>query len=363
MDLKDLLRKNVRDFISYTPGEQPSDGDWIKLNTNENPYPPVPEIMEDIKNSINETLRKYPDPMAYQLREMIVSKVLKDKYNITDVDSIFIGSGSDEVLDVIFKTFIDENDEIILYKPSYGMYKVLSDLYNGKIIEITLNENFCIPQTEMDLKGKLFIINSPNNPTGNSFSNDNIYKVCKNFPGIVVVDEAYADFSNTSALSLLKEFNNLIITRTFSKSFSLASLRIAFAVANPLIVKELNKVKLPYNTSYISQIAAIYCLKHINKILPRTQKIIAQREYVIKQLNKNTKIKAWPSDSNFILIEFPNEKLALNTFEALKKEKILVRFFNKNGLRKYIRVSIGTKEENFIFLKTFNQISEKFINS
>ncbi len=363
MNLKNLVRKNVVNFTPYTSGEQPSNGDWIKLNSNENPYPPISEIMEDLKNAINDNLRKYPDPLATQVRKLLISNFLKKKYNITNPDSIFIGNGSDDILEVIFKTFIDVNDGVVFFNPSYAMYPVLTDLYNGKAIKIDLDENFDIPDSKLDLKGKLFIINSPNNPSGKSFSNETILKLSKNFPGIIIIDEAYADFSKQSALSIASRIDNMIVIRTFSKSFSLASLRMAFAVANPDIVQELNKVKLPFNTNYMAQAAAISCLKNIDKIFSRNNQIIEQREFLIHELNKFEGIKVFPSDANFVLIKFSDEEEAKKYLNELKNQKILVRYFNKNGLKSYIRVTIGKKEENLIFLKAFNQIYNKSLNN
>ncbi len=361
MNLKKLIRNNILDFAAYTPGEQPIEKGWIKLNTNENPYPPIPEVMEDLTKAINDNLRKYPDPRAVQLRKILIEQFLKDKYKIDNLEAILIGNGSDEILDIIFKAFIEKNDEIVFFNPSYGMYKVLTALYEGKAQEIKLNEDFSIPRFAFDVQGKLLIINSPNNPNGKSYSNELIETFCENFSGIVLVDEAYADFSNTTALSILPDFENLIVIRTFSKSFSLASMRIGYAVAHPSIINELNKVKLPYNTSYIAQVAAISCLKNIKKIFSRNEKIIFQREQLINELKKIPSIKVFPSDANFVLIKFPNKNLAKTCHEELKKQKILVRYFNTRELKEYIRISIGTEEKNIFFLDSFNNIIKKVL--
>ncbi|MHA1763242.1 MAG: histidinol-phosphate transaminase [Promethearchaeota archaeon] len=359
MNLKKLIRKNVLDFAAYTPGEQPTEEGWIKLNTNENPYPPIPEVMEDLSIALNDNLRKYPDPLAIKLRKILIEQFLNDKYKIDKVESILIGNGSDEILDIVFKAFVEKNDEIVFFNPSYGMYKVLTALYEGKAHEIKLNEDFSIPRFAFDVKGKLLIINSPNNPNGKSYSNELIEKFCKKFTGIVLVDEAYADFSNITALSILPNFENLIVIRTFSKSFSLASMRIGYAVAHPSIINELNKVKLPYNTSYIAQVAAISCLKNIKKIFSRNEKIIFQREQLINELKKIPSIKVFPSDANFVLIKFPNKNIAKSSHEELKKQKILVRYFNTAELEEYLRISIGREEENIFFLNSFNNIIKK----
>ncbi|MHA1488401.1 MAG: histidinol-phosphate transaminase [Promethearchaeota archaeon] len=359
MDINKLLRKNLKKYSAYEPGEQPKEEGWIKLNTNENPYPPIPEILEDIKKAINDKIRKYPDPTAFEVRKAILNKLLQDKDTLTNRNSICIGNGSDDLLDVIFKVFIDPEDEVILFYPSYGMYRTLATLYNANINEIKLNSDFSLPDSAYSAKGKLMFINSPNNPTGKSFNNDEILNTCNAFPGIVVVDEAYADFSNQTSLSLLKKLKNLIVIRTFSKAFSLASLRFAYALADAKIIKEMNKVKLPYNTNYLAQIAAISCIKHKNKVFKQNQKIIEERRRLSKEFNKYEGISVLPSDANFIFIKFKDKSKTLKFFWDLKEMKILVRHFSKPGLYEYMRITIGTEEENNKLLKAFDDLYNK----
>jgi histidinol-phosphate aminotransferase len=199
-------------------------------------------------------------------------------------------------------------------------------------------------------------INSPNNPNGKSFDKELILTICNNFPGIVIVDEAYADFSKETSLSLLKKVRNLIVIRTFSKSFSLASLRFGYALSDAEIIKELNKVKLPYNTNYIAQVAAISCVKHKNMVFKRNQKIIDERRRLSKELNKFEGISVLPSDANFIFVKFEDKSRTLNYFWELKKMKILVRHFNLPGLYEYLRITIGTEEENDKLIEAFEEI-------
>lgn len=361
MDLNALLRENLKKFTPYESGEQPSEKGWIKLNTNENPYPPIPEILEDIKGAIDDKLRLYPDPTAFELRKEILNVLLRDKETLTNRNSIFIGNGSDEILDVIFKVFIDPNDEIIIFYPSYGLYKVLGTLYNAKIKEIPLNEDFSIPDSTYTAKGKLMFINSPNNPNGKSFGNATILKLCGSFSGIVLVDEAYADFSNQTCLSLLKKVKNLIVIRSFSKSFSIASLRLGFALADPDIIKEMNRVKLPYNTNYLGQIAALSCIKNSKKIFDQNKKIISERQRLSEELDKFNGVSVLPSDANFIFIKFEDKSKTLKFVWDFREMKILVRHFSKPGLYNYIRVTIGTEEDNTKFLDAFKEIANKYL--
>ncbi|MFX0072897.1 MAG: pyridoxal phosphate-dependent aminotransferase, partial [Candidatus Hermodarchaeota archaeon] len=285
MDLNKLMRENLRKYSAYEPFDQPIEDGWVNLNTNENPFPPLPEVLNDIKGAIGEKLRLYPDPTSFELRKEILNVLLRDKDTLTNRNSIFIGNGSDEILDVIFKVFINPGDEIVIFYPTYGLYKALGTLYNAKITEIQLSEDFSIPENVFSAKGKLMIINSPNDPNGKSFGNATILKLCGNFPGIVVVDESYADFSSQTCLSLLKKAKNLIVCRSFSKGFSLASLRLGYALADAEIIKEMNRVKLPYNTNYLGQVAALSCIRHNKKISEQNKKILNERKRLTEELN------------------------------------------------------------------------------
>lgn len=361
MELNKLIRENLRKYSEYEPGEQPTEEGWVILNTNENPFPPIPEIINDIKKAVNEKIRLYPDPTSFDLRKEILNVLLRDKDTLTNRNSIFIGNGSDEILDVIFKVFINTGDEIVIFYPTYGLYKVLATLYNAKINEIQLNEDFSIPDTAFSASGKLMFINSPNDPNGKSFGNATILKLCGSFPGIVVVDEAYADFSTQTCLPLLKKAKNLIVYRSFSKSFSVASLRMGFALADAEIIREMNRVKLPYNTNYLGQIAALSCIKHNKKIFERNNKILKEKTRLTEELNKFNGISVLPSDANFIFVKFDDKSKTLKFVWDLKERKILVRHFSKPGLYNYIRVTIGTEEDNNKFLNAFRTIANKYL--
>ncbi len=363
MDINQLIRSHLRKFDEYIPGEQPSEGGWIKLNANENPYPPIDEILEDIKKSIDERVRLYPDPLAKKLKYKIINQLLKKNDPPSTIESYFIGNGTDEVLEVIFKVFIDVGDEVVFFDPSYGMYETLTDLFGANSIEIKLNSDFSLPESILDIKGKLLFICSPNNPTGNSFENSAILKICKAFSGIVVVDETYCDFTDKTTIPLLKKVENLIITRTFSKSFSLASLRVGYAISNPLIIQKMNQVKLPYNVNYLSQVAAISCIENMSKVFERNKKIIAERKRLSDIIDKYDDINVLPSDANFILVKFKDKSKAIKLFEEMKKSKILIRYFNKSSLNKYVRISIGTEDQNNILLEAIDKIVNNFFKN
>lgn len=363
MDLEKIFRENLKRYTSYETAEIPSGENWLLLNTNENPYPPIPEIVEDLKDAIqnSDILKRYPDPYALEVRKAVLNQLLRDEDTLTNRNTVFVGRDSDGILDMLFKIFIDAGDQVVIFYPTNSIYRSLAMLYNAKISEIKLNEDFSIPEDVYSAKGKLMLINSPNDPNGKSYDNDLILKICQHFPGIVVVDERYADFSQKTCVSLLKSNKNLIVVRSFSKSFSLAAFRIGFALADAQIIKEINKIKLPYNTSYLAQIAAISAIKHRRKVYEQNQIILSERKRLMETLNTYNGVSVEPSDSNFIFIKFTDKSKTLKFIWDLKEVKILTRHFSKPGLYNFIRITIGTKEQNNKFLSEFEKIAKKYL--
>jgi histidinol-phosphate aminotransferase len=363
MEIENLFRESLKKYAVYEPVERLNEEEWIIFNTNENPYPPIPDILEDIKKAIDnsENLNKYPDPLALELRKAILNQLLRDKNTLTNRNTIFIGNGADEIFDTIFKVFIDPEDEIVVFYPTYGIYKVLANLYNAKIKEIKLTEDFSIPDEFFNVNSKLIFINSPNDPNGKSFDNEIIEKICKSCSGIVVVDETYADFGEKTCLSLLKSLDNLIVCRSFSIGFSMASLRIGYALADAKIIKEMNRVKLPFNTSYISQIAALSCIKHRNKVYEQNKKIKSERARLTNELSKYKGISVLPSDANFIFIRYEDQAKTLKFLWDLKELKIIVKHFSMPNLYNYLRITISTAENNNKFLTAFQDIAKKYL--
>lgn len=363
MEIENLFRETLKKYAAYEPVEQINEEGWVILNTNENPYPPILDILKDIKIAIDDSqkLHKYPDPLALEVRKAILNQLLHDKNTLTNRNTVFIGNGTDEIFDTIFKVFIDPGDEIVIFYPTYGMYKVLANLYNAKIKEIKLTEEFSIPEEIFSVSGKIIFINSPNDPNGKSFDNEIIEKICSSFSGIVVVDEAYADFGEKSCLPLLKKVDNLIVCRSFSKGFSLASLRIGYALADARIIKEMNRVKLPFNTNYVAQIAALSCIKHRNKVYEQNKKILSERSRLTDELSRYSGISVLPSDANFIFIKFEDQSKTLKFLWDLKEIKILVKHFSKPNLYNYLRITISTRENNDKFLTAFQDIAKKYL--
>ena len=252
------FRKNIEDMQGYTPGEQPKEKSLIKLNTNENPYPPSPNVLECLKSIDYDKLRLYPDPLSDELRDAITKQ-----YNLKK-DNILLGNGSDDILTIAVRSFVGGKKEIGCLEPTYSLYPVLAKIQNAKIVEIPLTEedNFSFPDELLNknsrlfksiTNAKLFFIARPNAPTGTAFKIEKIEKFCSIFTGIVFIDEAYADFAKDDCLSLVKKYPNIIIGRTLSKSYSLAGIRLGWAIAHKTIIEGMTKVKDSYNVNYITQ--------------------------------------------------------------------------------------------------------------
>ncbi|MHA1727619.1 MAG: histidinol-phosphate transaminase [Promethearchaeota archaeon] len=360
MDIQNLKRKSLKNYKAYSPGEQPpAREEWIKLNTNENPYPPPEPVIEEIKKALNDRLRLYPDPTCKELRSLISSVYLTEFNTLMNTNNVLVGLGSDEIIDLLFKAFIDPGDEIVFFNPAYGMYSVLTDFYNAKANIIELTDTFEIPEVLANVSGKLMFIDSPNNPSGKQVSNEKIAEICEKFNGLVIIDEAYGDFSKKSCLSMLKKHENLAVMRTLSKGYSLASQRIGFIVSNIEIIKVMNDVKLPYNVPYLSQVAAIAAIKHMKISKERNMSIIEERKRMAEELSK-FKLEVLPSDANFLFIKM-EERSAMKIFWELKDKKILVRHFNKKGLYPFLRISIGKPEDNDAFLDAFAELAAKYL--
>jgi histidinol-phosphate aminotransferase len=253
---------------------------------------------------------------------------------------------------------VDPGDRVIYFKPSYGMYPTLAETYEGIPVEITLTPDFQIPESIYEERGKLMILCSPNNPTGNTVSNATIKKICRAFNGIVFVDEAYSDFADSTVLDILKECPNLVVGRTFSKSFSLASIRLGFAIANTTIINLFNTIRLPYNVSYLTQVAGIAAMENWKTVLSRVDLIKQERDRVIQRFN-NAGFEIFPTQSNFYLMKFPSVEFATKINNGLKDRKILARYWSKPELARYLRVTVGNKEQNEKFITAVLEIAKQ----
>jgi len=333
---------NVRKVVPYVPGEQPQKEKMIKLNTNENPYPPAPGVQKVMEEFQVDRLRKYPDPTVGKLVQAIA-----DYYGVKK-EQVFVGVGSDDVLAMIFMTFFNGKKPILFPDITYSFYDVWADMLRIPYERIALDENLCIHPEDYVKENGGIIFPNPNAPTGELLALDAVEDIIRNNPDvIVVVDEAYIDFGGESALPLVEKYDNVIVVQTFSKSRSMAGSRIGFAISNERVIKYLNDVKYSFNSYTMDALtielgtAAIQDKEYFEMT---RNKIIATREWTKSELRK-LGFDFGDSMSNFIFVTH-KEIPAIELYEALRKADIYVRYFKKpERIDNYLRISIGTEEE------------------
>lgn len=334
--------ENIRKVVPYVPGEQPKDSNIIKLNTNENPYPPAKEVAEALASVDIDRLRLYPDPAVGDLVH-----ALAQNYGVKD-EQVFVGVGSDDVLAMIFMTFFNSPKPILFPEVTYSFYDVWADMLKIPYKQIPLDDELKISETDYYVENGGVIFPNPNAPTGELLALEQIEDIIKhNQDVIVVVDEAYIDFGGESALSLIDKYDNVLVVQTYSKSRSLAGSRIGYAIGNPVLIKYLNDVKYSFNSYTMDQItikvgvAALVDQKYFKET---TEKIISTREWTKKQLARLGFVFG-DSKSNFIFAKHPKYS-GVELFDELKKAGIYVRHFSKpEKINEYLRISIGTDEQ------------------
>ncbi|MBL7005176.1 MAG: histidinol-phosphate transaminase [Gammaproteobacteria bacterium] len=329
----------VQQLDPYVPGEQPQDKQYIKLNTNENPYPPSPAVLDIIKHTSNDILKRYPDPEVSELRSALA------KLHNVSANNVFVGNGSDEVLAHAFHAFF--NNKALLYPDiCYSFYPVYSQLYQSKTTTIPLDDNFCINPDDYCGHNKGIIFPNPNAPTSRYLALDAIEKMVKNNAEVVIVDEAYIDFGGDSAIELTKKYDNLLVIQTFSKSRSMAGLRIGYAIGHTALIDGLNRIKNSFNSypvDCIAQVAAVASINDQAYFEETTQKVIKTREFASTEFTKMG-FEVIPSSANFIMAKHPDLS-AENLYNELKNKGILVRYFKKPRIDDYLRITIGTNDE------------------
>ena len=334
--------KNVRKVVPYVPGEQPKLLDVIKLNTNENPYPPAPGVEKVLREFDVDTLRLYPDPLVSDL-----VKAIADFYGLNE-NQVFTGVGSDDVLAMIFMTFFNSEKPLIFPDITYSFYDVWADMLRIPYETIALDDDFRIKPEDYYRENGGVIFPNPNAPTGELLSLDMVEDIIRhNSDVIVVVDEAYIDFGGVSALPLIEKYDNVIVVQTFSKSRSLAGSRVGYAMANPVLIKYLNDVKYSFNSYTMDRItiaAATAAVKDRDYFAETTAKVIKTREWTKNEL-AGLGFEFGDSKSNFIFARHPKMS-GQALFEKLKAEQVFVRHFSKpERIADYLRISIGTDQQ------------------
>lgn len=339
-----------KNMEAYVPGEQPQDMEYIKLNTNESPYPPSQEVIDAISESEVEKLRLYSDPECKILRN-----ALAKRYN-TNFENVFVSNGSDDILNFAFMAF--SGDGVVFPEISYGFYSVFAELHGAKFESPALNDDFTINPDDYMSKNKMIVIANPNAPTGISLSLNVIEDIIKSNPdNVVLIDEAYVDFGGESAIGLTEKYSNLLVVQTFSKSRSLAGARLGFAIANKEIIKDLEKIKYstnPYSINRLSLLAGTAAVESDSYYMDNCKKIIKTREYTITELTK-LGFKVLPSSANFIFAKIDGIS-GEEIYKNLRKNGILVRHFTKEKIKDYNRITIGTQKEMEKFISVISSI-------
>ncbi len=331
----------TKELKPYVPGEQPKDKKYIKLNTNESPYGPSPKISTFLKEYNADDLRLYPEPTSEILRETI-----SQYYGLTK-DEVFIGNGSDEVLALCFMAYFDKNDQVVYPDISYSFYNVYAKLFQLQPDIITLDNEFKIPVEQFLNKNAGIIFPNPNAPTGRYLEIEYVEKIIKTNPDtIVIVDEAYIDFGGESAVKFIKDYDNVLVVQTFSKSRSLAGSRLGFALGQKELIEGLTRVKDSFNSYPIDRLAllcGVEAFKDVEYFELCRKKIIQTREKTIKSLEE-LGFHIIPSQANFIFAEHKKIR-AEDLFISLKQNGILVRYFKANKIDNFLRITIGTDQE------------------
>ena len=345
-----FLSDRLQKIKSYTPGEQPQDKKYIKLNTNESPYPPSEGVIKAINESQIKDLRLYCDPECKKLKN-----ALAECYN-TEPENIFLSNGSDDILNFSFMAY-GENGAAFP-DITYGFYSVFAELYGIKATIIPLKEDFTIDIEGFCGQNKLVVIANPNAPTGIELSLNEIEKIITSNPkNIVLIDEAYVDFGGTSCAELTKKYKNLLCVGTFSKSRSMAGARLGFAIANEEIIADLEKIKYstnPYNINRLTQIAGTKAIEENSYYMDNCKKICDTREYTVKEL-KALSFEVLPSKANFVFAK--SDKISgEDLYFSLKEKGVLVRHFTAERIKEFNRITIGSREEMETFIKTVKEI-------
>ncbi len=346
---KTYSRPCIAAIQGYVPGEQPRGRTFVKLNTNENPYPPSAKTIEAAKAFDLERLRLYSEPSAIAVRQAAARRTGLSP------DEVICGNGSDDLLTIAVRTFVDQNGALACTDPSYSLYPVLADLQGARVNRIELDDQFQLPEDAVRQAGDatLLLLARPNAPTGNSFPKETIVRLCEQFHGIVWIDEAYADFANDNCLDLVKRFDNVVVSRTLSKSYSLAGLRLGIAFANTALVFEMNKVKDSYNVDMFAQTVAAAALDDSDSMRENVRRIRQTRDWLAGELARLAST-VHPSETNFLFVRPPVP--ADHMFAALREHGFLVRYFNLPRVSDYIRITIGTREDMEAFLSAYKEI-------
>jgi histidinol-phosphate aminotransferase len=333
-----FFRPEIEATAGYVPGEQPQDGEFIKLNTNENPYPPAEAVGREIEKAIGR-LRKYPDPMAGEFRRRAA------ELHGVEPDWILCGNGSDDILTILVRTLVGHGQLLRLPYPSYILYKTLADLQGARAEEVRFNADWSLPPEfaapRRDLR--LVFLANPNSPSGTMIPPQTVLEIAEQLPCPLLVDEAYVDFADTNCMSLVAKCEKIMVSRTLSKSYALAGLRFGYLVAQPHLIEQFVKLKDSYNCDTLAIAGATAAISSQDWLAANRAKIIATRQRLVAEM-RNLGFVAVDSQSNFVWNTHPTRPVR-PIYEQLKRDRILVRYMNYPGWGDGLRISVGTDDE------------------
>ena len=343
-------RSILSDVTGYVPGEQPRESGVIKLNTNENPFPPSPRVEEALRGLGVDGLRRYPDPVSTGLR-----RACAERYGYPSKDWVIAGNGMDELLAMAIRAFVDPGDDILTPYPTYTLYETLAKLHGARPVLVDLDDSFQLPESFFQTPARLCFLPRPNAPSGVCSPWADVEKLCESFDGVVVIDEAYADFAEDNCMNFPQRHENAIVMRSFSKSFSLAGIRLGTAVSRPELIAELLKTKDSYNLNAVTQRLGLAAFTDYEHMQANADRVREGRRYLTESLQK-LGFHVPPSQANFVLAEWDGSPRARTLFEELKQHNILVRHFPVRRLEHALRISVGAPEENEAVVNALDEL-------
>jgi histidinol-phosphate aminotransferase len=345
---KSLVRKALQGYRPYVPGEQPPDGEgWVKLNTNESPLPPSPRVLRAIREAVNEDLRLYPSPTAAPARRAIAKQIG------VDPSHVLVGNGGDELIELCFRAFAGAGEQVAFPTPTYPLFEPLCRIHEAVLSTHPTEPPWELPPSLGADPARLKFIVNPNSPTGALFDRPAVEAAVAASKGVVVVDEAYVDFAPHSCLPLLQRYDNVLLLRTFSKSYSLAGMRIGFAVGPTDLIEALDSVKDSYNVDRLAIVAAVAAIEdeeHHKKVV---DEVVRNRGELSDSL-ETMEFELVPSSTNFVFVKPP--KPAAEVVAALRERKILVRHYDREPIAGWIRITIGTRDQHEKLLAALKEI-------
>jgi len=342
------FRKNIEKVKGYEPGFQPKETDVLKLNTNENPYPPSPAVMKVLTEISAEQIRRYPDPVGNEFRQAAA------EVNGVQPENIMCCNGGDDLLTIAFRAFCDENRPAAYLVPTYSLYPVLAKLQSCKAIEIPFDNEFNLPAGLVSTDAALTIVCNPNAPNGSFINIDEMASLADKLNGVLLIDEAYVDFAEANCTELVKEFDNVIILRSMSKGYSLAGIRFGYAIAQSDLIAGLMKVKDSYNIDAVAVAVAAAAIKDQKYFSETTEKVKKARGLLVAQL-RDLEFEVPESCANFVLARSKNCK-ANKIYDKLIERRIYVRYFNLPKLDDKLRITVGTGEQNDKLISALKEI-------